>query len=61
MRKHKKTARKAAVRVPLTTKLQPSRATGRSTFEDLLSTAGELLGEVGFEGLSTNGGHKSEV
>jgi AcrR family transcriptional regulator len=54
MRKHKKTARKAAIRVPLTTKLQPSRATGRSTFEDLLSTAGELLSEVGFEGLSTN-------
>jgi AcrR family transcriptional regulator len=54
MRKHKKTARKAPPRVPLTTKLQPSRAAGRSTFEDLLGTAGELLSEVGFEGLSTN-------
>src|SRR5258708_20022164 len=38
----------------LGTKLTPSRATGVSTFEYLLSTAGQLLGEVGFEGLSTN-------
>jgi AcrR family transcriptional regulator len=40
--------------VPLGTKLTPSRAGGVSTFEALLATAGELLGEVGFEGLSTN-------
>src|ERR1700733_9577477 len=44
--------RKAAVK--LGTKLTPSRPTGVSTFEYLLSTAGQLLGEVGFEGLSTN-------
>lgn len=43
---------KAAVK--LGTKLTPSRPTGVSTFEYLLSTAGQLLGEVGFEGLSTN-------
>jgi AcrR family transcriptional regulator len=43
-----------AKRVPLNTKITPSRAAGRSTFEDLLATAGELLTEVGFEGLSTN-------
>ena len=40
--------------VPLGTKLVPSRAGGVSTFEALLATAGELLGEVGFESLSTN-------
>ena len=43
-----------AVPVPLGTKVTPSRAGGVSTFEALLATAGELLGEVGFEGLSTN-------
>jgi AcrR family transcriptional regulator len=40
--------------VKLGTKLTPSRPTGVSTFEYLLRTAGQLLGEVGFEGLSTN-------
>jgi AcrR family transcriptional regulator len=40
--------------MPLDTKLVPSRAGGVSTFEALLTTAGDLLGEVGFESLSTN-------
>jgi AcrR family transcriptional regulator len=40
--------------IPLSTKVTPSRAGGVSTFEALLATAGELLGEVGFESLSTN-------
>jgi AcrR family transcriptional regulator len=40
--------------IPLDTKVTPSRAAGVSTFEFLLTTAGELLTEVGFEGLSTN-------
>ena len=40
--------------MPLDTKLVPSRAGGVSTFEALLATAGDLLGEVGFESLSTN-------
>ena len=38
----------------LGTKVTPSRATGVTTFEELLATAGELLSEVGFEQLSTN-------
>jgi AcrR family transcriptional regulator len=50
----KKKAPRRAARVPLGTKVTPSRAAGRSTFEDLLATAGALLSEVGFEGLSTN-------
>jgi AcrR family transcriptional regulator len=40
--------------VKLGTKLIPSRPAGVSTFEYLLTTAGQLLSEVGFEGLSTN-------
>ena len=40
--------------MPLDTKLVPSRAGGGSTFEALLATAGDLLGEIGFESLSTN-------
>jgi AcrR family transcriptional regulator len=40
--------------VPLDTKVTPSRAAGVSTFEFLLATAGQLLTEVGFEGLTTN-------
>ena len=43
----------AARSVQLGAKL-PSRPAGVSTFEFLLATAGELLGEVGFERLSTN-------
>jgi AcrR family transcriptional regulator len=40
--------------VPLDTKLKPSQTRARNTFEAVLTTAGELLGEVGFERLSTN-------
>ena len=50
----RKPAASPGVPVPLGTKVTPSRAGGVSTFEALLATAGELLGEVGFEGLSTN-------
>jgi AcrR family transcriptional regulator len=49
-----KTAASRAGSVALDTKVVPSRAAGVSTFEVLLATAGELLGEVGFESLSTN-------
>lgn len=45
--------KRAARRVKLHAKL-PSRPAGVSTFEYLLTTAGHLLGEVGFERLSTN-------
>jgi AcrR family transcriptional regulator len=51
--RRKSTASPAAA-VPLGTKVTPSRAGGVSTFEALLATAGDLLGEVGFESLSTN-------
>jgi AcrR family transcriptional regulator len=44
----------AAPEVPLGTKLKPSQTRARNTFETVLSTAGELLAEVGFERLSTN-------
>ncbi|MEW5686106.1 MAG: TetR/AcrR family transcriptional regulator [Pseudomonadota bacterium] len=40
--------------VPLTARAQPSQSRARNTFEAVLTTAGELLGEVGFERLSTN-------
>ncbi len=40
--------------VPLGTKLKPSQTRARNTFETVLSTAGELLAEVGFERLTTN-------
>lgn len=40
--------------VPLGTKTKPSQSRARNTFEAVLTTAGELLGEVGFERLSTN-------
>jgi AcrR family transcriptional regulator len=39
---------------PLDMKLKPSQARARNTFEVVLSAASELLGEVGFERLSTN-------
>lgn len=42
------------IAVPLGTKLQPSQSRARNTFETVLSTAGDLLGEVGFERLTTN-------
>src|SRR5450631_1012541 len=54
MPRHKVAAKRSAPAMKLGTKLTPSRPTGVSTFEFLLSTAGKLLGEVGFEGLSTN-------
>lgn len=44
----------APASVPLGTKMTPSQSRARTTFEAVLSTAGELLGEVGFERLSTN-------
>lgn len=40
--------------VPLDARATPSQTRARNTFEAVLSTAGELLGEVGFERLSTN-------
>lgn len=43
-----------ATDLPLGTKLKPSQSRARNTFETVLSTAGVLLGEVGFERLSTN-------
>lgn len=39
---------------PLDTKSRPSRRRGKDTFEIILTTAGELLAEVGFERLTTN-------
>jgi AcrR family transcriptional regulator len=38
----------------LDTKSRPSRRRGKDTFEAILTTAGELLAEVGFERLTTN-------
>jgi AcrR family transcriptional regulator len=40
--------------VDLDPKLAPSQARGRNTYETILAAAGELLGNVGFERLSTN-------
>lgn len=40
--------------VALDARATPSQTRARNTFEAVLSTAGELLGEVGFERLSTN-------
>ncbi|MDP1616663.1 TetR/AcrR family transcriptional regulator [Phenylobacterium sp.] len=40
--------------VSLDARATPSQSRARNTFEAVLSTAGELLGEVGFERLSTN-------
>jgi AcrR family transcriptional regulator len=54
MRRNRVAAKRASGSVKLGTKITPSRPAGVSTFEYLLSTAGQLLGEVGFEGLSTN-------
>jgi len=54
MARHRVSLQRASGSVKLGTKLTPSRPTGVSTFEYLLRTAGQLLGEVGFEGLSTN-------
>jgi AcrR family transcriptional regulator len=40
--------------VALDARATPSQARARNTFEAVLSTAGDLLGEVGFERLTTN-------
>lgn len=40
--------------VPLGARTTPSQSRARNTFETVLSTAGELLAEVGFERLTTN-------
>ncbi len=40
--------------IPLEVKLRPSQARAQDTYEVILSTAGEMLGETGFEQLSTN-------
>lgn len=50
-------ARRSAANSPapsLDTKSRPSRQRGIDTFEVILTTAGELLAEVGFERLTTN-------
>ncbi len=50
-------ARRSAATTPapsLDTKSRPSRQRGIDTFEVILTTAGELLAEVGFERLTTN-------
>lgn len=45
----------AATQAPvLDTKSTPSRRQGKTTFEAILTTTGELLAEVGFERLTTN-------
>lgn len=51
-----KRARQSAVSsvVPLDGRAKPSQTRARATFETVLSTAGELLAEVGFERLTTN-------
>lgn len=43
-----------AADIPLEVKLRPSQARAQDTYEMILQTAGELLGETGFEQLSTN-------
>lgn len=40
--------------IPLVPKLRPTQARSRDTFELILDVAGELLGEIGFEQLTTN-------
>lgn len=50
----RKTASSPAADIALDAKLQPTQARGQDTYEIVLATAGELLGEVGFEQLSTN-------
>lgn len=40
--------------IPLSEKLQPQQARGHDTYEIVLTTAGTMLAEVGFEQLTTN-------
>jgi AcrR family transcriptional regulator len=49
------TRRKVARRAPLLeTKIAPSQARSQDTYEYILETAGKLLGQMGFEELTTN-------
>lgn len=41
--------------IALDAKLQPTQARGQDTYEIVLNTAGEMLREIGFEQLTTNG------
>lgn len=51
----KATAKKTAgPDIALDAKLQPTQARGQDTYEVVLATAGEMLGEIGFEQLTTN-------
>lgn len=51
----KATAKKTAgPEIALDAKLQPTQARGQDTYEIVLATAGEMLGETGFEQLTTN-------
>jgi len=50
----RKTASSITPDIALDAKLQPTQARGQDTYEIVLATAGELLGESGFEQLSTN-------
>lgn len=50
----KRAANRERASVELDARAKPSQNRARNTFEALLATAGELLGEVGFERLSTN-------
>ena len=40
--------------IALDAKLRPTQARGQDTYEIVLATAGEMLGEIGFEQLTTN-------
>jgi AcrR family transcriptional regulator len=40
--------------IPLSEKLQPRQARGHDTYKIVLTTAGNMLAEVGFEQLTTN-------
>lgn len=40
--------------IPLEAKLQPTQARAQDTYEMVLATAGEMLGDMGFEQLTTN-------
>lgn len=41
-------------KLPVATKPAPSQQRGKDTYEMILATAGQLIGEIGFEKLSTN-------
>lgn len=50
----RKTTTPDAGAIPLETKLQPTQARAQDTYEVVLATAGEMLGDMGFEQLTTN-------